>query len=262
MLAILIAGMGGVVSGLAGFGFGLFTVPLLLMLYPPATVTAVGSSLSLLTGWIVLLSTWRTVQVRTLGALIPGATIGVFLGTVLLRTLNPAVIKLIAGVVVLLFAISVLRGWRINAVHHPIAAPLAGALVYISQSRDVVLGGVAYTAGVPFFLADSRRWTHAMWHGFVLAGSALVAAAMAWGLARWIASSLARVVATIGKAADCSRGIGARRTADGLARRPRVRGSLTTRPSQATVAGPARRRRGPRRRGVRARSAWGPKARA
>jgi len=126
LLAILIAGMGGIVSGLAGFGFGLFTVPLLLMLYPPATVTAVGSSLSLLTGWIVLLSTWRTVQVRTLGALIPGATIGVFLGTVLLRTLDPAVIKLIAGAVVLLFALSVLRGWRIDAVHHPFAAPLAG----------------------------------------------------------------------------------------------------------------------------------------
>ncbi len=36
----------------------------------------------------------------------------------------------------------------------------------------------------------------------VLAGSALVAAAMAWGLARWIATSLARVVDTVGKAAD------------------------------------------------------------
>jgi uncharacterized membrane protein YfcA len=102
------------------------TVPLLLLLYPPATVTTVGSSLVLASGWIVLLSTWRTVQVRTLGALIPGATIGVFIGTVLLRALEPAVIKLIAGTVVLLFAVSVLRGWRIDAVHHPLAAPLAG----------------------------------------------------------------------------------------------------------------------------------------
>lgn len=39
-------------------------------------------------------------------------------------------------------------------------------------------GGVAYTAGVPFFLAHTRRWTHAMWHGFVLAGSALHVAAI------------------------------------------------------------------------------------
>jgi|JI10StandDraft_1071094.scaffolds.fasta_scaffold165587_2 hemolysin III len=40
-------------------------------------------------------------------------------------------------------------------------------------------GGVAYTAGVPFFLAHTRRWTHALWHGFVLVGSALHVAAIA-----------------------------------------------------------------------------------
>jgi uncharacterized membrane protein YfcA len=118
--------MGGVVAGLTGFGFGLFTVPLLLLLYPPATVTAMGSAAALASGWIVLLGTWRTVQVRTVGALIPGATIGVFLGTVLLRALDPSIIKFTAGTVVLLFAISLLRGWRIDAVHHPLAAPLAG----------------------------------------------------------------------------------------------------------------------------------------
>lgn len=123
---MIIAGAGGIVSGLAGFGFGLFTVPLLLMLYPPATVTALVSSLVLASGWIVLLGTWRTVQVRTVSALIPGATIGVFLGTVVLHRLDPAIIKLIAGIVVMLFAASVLRGWRIDAVHHPLAAPLAG----------------------------------------------------------------------------------------------------------------------------------------
>ena len=126
LIALVIAGMGGVVAGLTGFGFGLFTVPLLLLLYPPATVTAMGSAAALASGWIVLLGTWRTVQVRTVGALIPGATIGVFLGTVLLRALDPAIIKLTAGAVVFLFAISLLRGWRIDAVHHPLAAPLAG----------------------------------------------------------------------------------------------------------------------------------------
>jgi hemolysin III len=33
-------------------------------------------------------------------------------------------------------------------------------------------GGLAYTAGVPFYLWKSRRYTHAVWHGFVLAGVA------------------------------------------------------------------------------------------
>lgn len=35
----------------------------------------------------------------------------------------------------------------------------------------LLLGGVAYTAGVPFFLVEGKKWMHATWHGFVLAGS-------------------------------------------------------------------------------------------
>ena len=44
-------------------------------------------------------------------------------------------------------------------------------------------GGLAYTAGVPFFLADHRRWMHALWHAFVLAGSAFHVASIALVLA-------------------------------------------------------------------------------
>ncbi len=37
----------------------------------------------------------------------------------------------------------------------------------------LVAGGVAYTAGVVFFALDSRiRYAHAVWHGFVAAGTA------------------------------------------------------------------------------------------
>ena len=57
-------------------------------------------------------------------------------------------------------------GW-IGALAMPFlwtALPTA-TLVYL------VLGGVAYTAGVPFFLVEGKKWMHATWHGFVLAGS-------------------------------------------------------------------------------------------
>jgi hemolysin III len=36
----------------------------------------------------------------------------------------------------------------------------------------IVAGGLAYTLGVPFYLWKSRRFTHAVWHVFVLAGVA------------------------------------------------------------------------------------------
>lgn len=47
----------------------------------------------------------------------------------------------------------------------------------------LLLGGLAYTAGVPFFLAHRTKWMHACWHGFVLAGSALHVAAVVLVLA-------------------------------------------------------------------------------
>jgi hemolysin III len=36
----------------------------------------------------------------------------------------------------------------------------------------IVAGGLAYTLGVPFYLWKGRRYTHAIWHLFVLAGVA------------------------------------------------------------------------------------------
>ncbi|MBK8170846.1 MAG: hemolysin III family protein [Sandaracinaceae bacterium] len=51
-----------------------------------------------------------------------------------------------------------------------------------SLSRPVLtllmLGGIAYTAGVPFYSAKHKRWMHAYWHVFVMLGSTLHALAV------------------------------------------------------------------------------------
>ena len=41
-----------------------------------------------------------------------------------------------------------------------------------AQLAWILAGGIAYTAGVPFYVWKSRRYTHAIWHLFVLAGVA------------------------------------------------------------------------------------------
>lgn len=43
----------------------------------------------------------------------------------------------------------------------------------------LVAGGIAYTAGTPFYQAGRFRYAHAVWHGFVLAGSACHTVAVA-----------------------------------------------------------------------------------
>jgi hemolysin III len=58
-------------------------------------------------------------------------------------------------------------GWSVVAAWKPLAAALAanGLLLLLG-------GGVAYTVGVMFYLWDRLPYNHAIWHLFVLAGSA------------------------------------------------------------------------------------------
>lgn len=60
-----------------------------------------------------------------------------------------------------------------------LALPTLWSALSTGALSCLLLGGLAYTAGVPFFLAHRRRWMHAWWHAFVLAGSALHVAAVA-----------------------------------------------------------------------------------
>lgn len=69
-----------------------------------------------------------------------------------------------------------LMGWLILIAVHPLTArvPASGLLWLVS-------GGVAYTAGVAFFAADSRlRYAHFIWHLFVMAGTACHYFAVLW----------------------------------------------------------------------------------
>ncbi len=59
----------------------------------------------------------------------------------------------------------VLLGWVGIVAIKPLYAALdADTLAWL------VAGGLCYTVGVPFYVWKSRRYTHALWHGFVVAG--------------------------------------------------------------------------------------------
>ena len=80
-----------------------------------------------------------------------------------------------------LFQVSLLRRWQgfslalyigmgwvvLVAIKPMLAAVAPGGLILL------LLGGLAYTSGVGFYLWKSLRYHHAIWHGFVLAGSIL-----------------------------------------------------------------------------------------
>ncbi|GIX39834.1 MAG: hemolysin III [Silanimonas sp.] len=75
--------------------------------------------------------------------------------------------------------IYIAMGWLAIVAIKPMTEQLsAWALLWIFS------GGVAYTLGTLFYLSRRIRYTHTIWHGFVLAGSGLhfaAVATLAWG---------------------------------------------------------------------------------
>ena len=60
----------------------------------------------------------------------------------------------------------VLMGWLIVIALEPLRESLVDNGFYL-----LVLGGLAYTLGVYYYINDSKPYYHAIWHLFVLAGS-------------------------------------------------------------------------------------------
>ena len=77
-------------------------------------------------------------------------------------------VKLVAGPrwPVLSTALYVSMGWMVLIAIRPLWLRLPAAGMAL-----LVAGGLAYTLGVVFYAQPSRRYAHAVWHLFVLAGS-------------------------------------------------------------------------------------------
>jgi len=68
-------------------------------------------------------------------------------------------------------------GWLIVFAFSDLAANLNERALWL-----LVAGGVAYSVGVLFYLADRHPYMHAIWHLFVLGGSALHFSAVYYGV--------------------------------------------------------------------------------
>jgi hemolysin III len=65
-------------------------------------------------------------------------------------------------------ALYIIMGWVIVVAAQPLASSIS-----VGGLSLLLLGGLAYTIGVVFFAWESLHFNHAIWHLFVLAGSAL-----------------------------------------------------------------------------------------
>jgi uncharacterized membrane protein YfcA len=126
--AVLATLAGGVISGITGFGFGLVVVPILLMLFPPASVVVLSKGLGVSSGFPILCEDWRLARFRMVGAMILPAIPGLLVGVLILEHANTALIKLIAGVAVAGFALVISRGFIIPGIRSRPAPIVSGFL--------------------------------------------------------------------------------------------------------------------------------------
>ena len=124
--ALAIVTLAGLIFGLTGFGFALVSVPVLLLVYDPATVVMLTLVLTLFTCAMVLFDAWRWLRLPVVLAMLPGAVLGLIGGSYVLLLASADTIKLIAGAVVVLFSALMLGGFRLPGAGHRLAPPVAG----------------------------------------------------------------------------------------------------------------------------------------
>lgn len=115
-----------VISGITGFGFGLVSVPPLLMLYPPAGVITITKILTLSTSWVVIAHGWRQMKPKMILALFPFAIVGMLLGVRVLQHVSADAIKLLASIVVVGFTLILMRGIPRGKWNHAALGPVSG----------------------------------------------------------------------------------------------------------------------------------------
>lgn len=113
LVALVAALIAGTVSGTTGFGLALTGTPLLLFVYEPRAVVFLIAVISVFISAAVVLDSWRSAHTRLAFALLTPSIVGVVAGAELLRLVDPDVIRLAVGVVVVFSALLLVRDIRL-----------------------------------------------------------------------------------------------------------------------------------------------------
>ena len=147
--AFLIVCAGGVVRGFTGFGSGLVMAPLLALLWGPVEAIAVMTLLGITSSLQILPRAIPLANWKETGPMMLAAIAGAPLGTAMLVSLDPAIVKRIIAGFVLLATIITMAGWQYRGPRGTFPAAVAGALTGIING----LAGVGGPATVLYLMS-------------------------------------------------------------------------------------------------------------
>jgi uncharacterized membrane protein YfcA len=116
-----------IVRGFAGFGFSLLAITAISLVFPPAVVVPSIFLMEIAASIHLLPSVWQEVHWRAIGLLLAGCLLATPLGVWLLATAPAAPMHVALGIVVLIAAVLLARGYALHSMPGPTATVTAGA---------------------------------------------------------------------------------------------------------------------------------------
>jgi uncharacterized membrane protein YfcA len=105
------------IQGMTSFGFSLVALPLLTILLPINVVVPILVLYSILLNMILLIKLYKHVHLKMITWLLFGGILGMPLGVILLKSMPAELLKLIAGIVIVIVGLLMLMGYRAHLKH-------------------------------------------------------------------------------------------------------------------------------------------------
>ncbi|MFO8184783.1 MAG: sulfite exporter TauE/SafE family protein, partial [Candidatus Aegiribacteria sp.] len=137
--------LGACLQGLTGFGYSLFSLPLLVMLMPPSAAVPMLSVTSLFLNLLVLLRARRSLDIRRIVPLLISGAAALPAGIWLLRTADESLLRSVIGSLVTLSSVMYLSGFRVRVRRERLAMVPVGLL-------SGILNGATTFSGPPVIL--------------------------------------------------------------------------------------------------------------
>lgn len=149
-IAILIIFASACIHGIAGFGFSLFSAPLLCLIFPIQMVVPIIIFMSIFVNLFVLVKLKEKADMKSIMTiLIPGVLVTP-IGTYALTIVDEKILKAVVGVLVLVSAFAMLFGFKIKMKNKRLSYVLTGIL-------SGLLNGSISVSGPPVILLLSNE---------------------------------------------------------------------------------------------------------
>ena len=137
---ILIVITASTVLGTVGFGFGLVSAPVLLIYLEPQQAVVVINCLIGLMLVMVLVRTWRQLELRSSLGLVLGGVVATPIGVLALNAASPSVLRITIAIVIIFLGLLSLKNVQLPFAENKMAGPLFGFLTSLAVTT-IAIGG-------------------------------------------------------------------------------------------------------------------------